>query len=116
MQVTCFDGEVRIGHIRGKMRKKVCCHIRYVFSQYWQVWINPGDLVLISLREFQDGKADIILKYTPDEGRSLKSLGEIPEATVINETEAENTDIHFEFGADDEEDGESSEDIDVDDI
>jgi initiation factor 1A len=23
MLVTCFDGETRIGHIRGKMRKKV---------------------------------------------------------------------------------------------
>jgi translation initiation factor 1A len=66
------------------------------------VWINPGDLVLISLRDFQEGKADIILKYTPDEGRSLKSLGEISETVVINEQESpENQDIQFEFDSED---------------
>lgn len=91
--------------------------VEYVFTQ---VWINPGDLVLISLRDFQEGKADIILKYTPDEGRSLKSLGEIPETAVINETEnADNTDIHFEFGDESDEDSDAPEGgaaIDVDDI
>lgn len=44
-----------------------------------QVWMNVGDVILLSLREFQDAKGDIILKYTADEARSLKSLGEIPE-------------------------------------
>lgn len=106
MEVQCFDGERRIGHIRGKMRKKV--------------WINPGDLVLVSLRDFQEGKADIVLKYTPDEARSLKSLGEIPETTVINENEGpENTDIQFGFGAADEEGSgseSSAEELDIDDI
>lgn len=65
LEVQCFDGQKRIAHIRGKLRKKV--------------WINPGDIVLVSLRDFQDSRADIVLKYTPDEARSLKSLGEIPE-------------------------------------
>lgn len=44
-----------------------------------QVWMNVGDVILLSLREFQDAKGDIILKYSADEARSLKSLGEIPE-------------------------------------
>lgn len=44
-----------------------------------QVWMNVGDVILLSLRDFQDGRGDIILKYTADEARSLKSLGEIPE-------------------------------------
>jgi len=67
-----------------------------------QVWINPGDLVLISLRDFQEGKADIIMKYTPDEARSLKSLGEISENVLINEQEnPENQDIQFEFDSED---------------
>lgn len=66
------------------------------------MWINPGDLVLISLRDFQEGKADIVLKYTPDEGRSLKSLGEISDTVVINEQETpENQDIQFEFDSED---------------
>jgi len=32
-----------------------------------KVWINQGDIVLLSLRDFQDDKADVIVKYTPDE-------------------------------------------------
>lgn len=94
LEVQCFDGEKRIAHIRGKLRKKV--------------WINPGDVVLLSLRDFQDSRADIILKYTPDEARSLKALGEIPEngtptfpymSATINENELVdgNDDIQFEF-------------------
>jgi len=43
-----------------------------------QVWINQGDIVLLSLRDFQDDKADVIVKYTADEARncafSLHSL------------------------------------------
>jgi initiation factor 1A len=29
-----------------------------------QVWINQGDIILVSLRDFQDDKADVIQKYT----------------------------------------------------
>lgn len=53
LEAQCFDGEKRLAHIRGKMRKKV--------------WINQGDIILISLREFQDDKADVIVKYTVEE-------------------------------------------------
>lgn len=86
LEIQCCDGETRIGHIRGKMRKKV--------------WMNVGDFVLLSIREFQDNKGDVILKYTPDEAKSLKALGEIPESAVITEGGAEgpeNADIQFEF-------------------
>merc|ERR1719480_257126 len=54
----CFDGTKRLCHIRGKMRKKV--------------WVNLGDIVLISLRDYQDQKADVIMKYNSDEARRLK--------------------------------------------
>jgi translation initiation factor 1A len=43
------------------------------------VWINQGDIILIGLRDYQDAKADVILKYTPDEARNLKTYGEFPE-------------------------------------
>ena len=46
LEAQCFDQQVRQCHIRGKMRKKV--------------WINQGDVILISLRDFQDGKAYVI--------------------------------------------------------
>jgi len=39
-----------------------------------QVWINQGDIILLSLREFQDGKADVIVKYTADEARNCKFM------------------------------------------
>ena len=38
------------------------------------MWINQGDIILLSLREFQDGKADVIVKYTADEARNRKSI------------------------------------------
>jgi len=35
---------------------------------------------LVGLRDYQDGKADVILKYSPDEARNLKAYGELPES------------------------------------
>ena len=64
--------------------------------------ITQGDLILVSLRDFQDEKADVIMKYNADEGRTLKSYGEIPEGIKINEDvilgEGENDDGGVEFG------------------
>ncbi|KAJ9108563.1 hypothetical protein QFC19_002279 [Naganishia cerealis] len=74
LEAQCFDGEKRLAHIRGKMRKKV--------------WINQGDIILISLRDFQDDKADVIVKYTVEEARNLKQYGELPDTTKINEQDA----------------------------
>ena len=70
--VYCMDGCKRLCHIRGKMRKKV--------------WVMMGDIVLVSLRDFQDEKGDIIAKYNSDEAKNLKTYGELPENTKINET------------------------------
>ena len=68
----CYDGITRLGHIRGKMRKKV--------------WITAGDIVLVGKRDFQDEKVDIIHKYSADEARNLKQYGELPDHARINET------------------------------
>eukprot|EP00930_Biecheleria_cincta_P075801 TRINITY_DN62_c0_g1_i1.p1 TRINITY_DN62_c0_g1~~TRINITY_DN62_c0_g1_i1.p1 ORF type:complete len:143 (+),score=40.26 TRINITY_DN62_c0_g1_i1:78-506(+) len=88
--VSCFDGVKRLCHIRGKMRKKV--------------WCNQGDIVLVSLRDFQDEKGDIIVKYTSDEARNLKSYGELPDTVKINETdivdgELSDDGVEFDEGA-----------------
>ncbi len=66
------------------------------------MWINQGDIILVGLRDYQDAKADVILKYNPDEARNLKSYGELPESAKINDTvtfgeEEEDEDI-IEFG------------------
>ncbi|SAL97456.1 hypothetical protein [Absidia glauca] len=90
LEAQCFDGVKRLAHIRGKMRKKV--------------WINQGDIILLSLREYQDDKADVIQKYTPEEARQLKSYGELPDTTKINENETfggeEDDEIEFDFDID----------------
>lgn len=41
---------------------------------------------MVGLRDYQDSKADVILKYTPDEARNLKTYGEFPESVRINDT------------------------------
>lgn len=50
-----------------------------------KVWISSGDVVMVALREFQDEKCDIVLKYFPEEVKQLKNLKEIPENIQINE-------------------------------
>ncbi|KAJ4963369.1 hypothetical protein NE237_023308 [Protea cynaroides] len=45
----------------------------------------PVIIVLVGLRDYQDDKADVILKYMPDEARLLKAYGELPENTRLNE-------------------------------
>ena len=104
LEALCFDGEKRLGHIRGKLRKKV--------------WINQGDIILLSLREYQDEKADVIMKYTADEARSLKAYGELPETAKINETDTygqEGLEDNVEFDEDRESDEEDKV-IDVDEL
>ncbi|CAG8839708.1 15015_t:CDS:2, partial [Gigaspora margarita] len=43
LEAQCFDGKKRLAHIR--------------------VWINQDDIILISFYDYQDAKADVILKY-----------------------------------------------------
>ena len=89
LEAMCFDGVKRLCHIRGKLRKKVGQFAEQFFVYnvpLFQVWINQSDIVLIGLRDYQDAKADVILKYSADEARNLKSYGEFPESVKINET------------------------------
>lgn len=53
-----------IGVIRGAMRKKV--------------YINLNDVIIVSVRDFEPDKVDVIHKYTNDEVRELIKLKEIP--------------------------------------
>lgn len=83
--------------------------------------------MLLSLRDFQDDKADVIVKYTADEARnrkpnfdlsmacylvcSVKAYGELPENAKINETDTfgdENDDCVYDFADEGE--------VDIDDI
>lgn len=50
---------------------------------------------------YQDDKADVILKYMPDEARLLKAYGELPESTRLNEGIAGGLDEEDDGGVDD---------------
>lgn len=71
LEAICFDGKTRLAHIRGKLLKRV--------------WIATGDIILVTLRDFQDGKVDVVHKYSADQVRRLKQLGEIPSNVKVSE-------------------------------
>jgi len=105
LEVLCFDGVTRLCHIRGSMRKKV--------------WIKMNDVVLVSLREFEQSKADIIYKYEIPEINYLKKENEIPDNIKLYEDVEETKDNGFDFtNESDEEDGivQEKKEIDIDNI
>lgn len=104
LDVQCFDGEKRLALIRGKLRRRV--------------FIVLQDILLVSLRDFQDSKCDVLQKYTPDEARELKKYGQLPETAKINENEGEEVGggSDIEFGEVSEEDEEEDDDEDLDDL
>ena len=114
--VMCFDGKERMATMCGGMRKR-----RFV---------NMNDIVLVSLREWQDAKCDIIDSYDDNLTRKLKSKGLIPDSINIysdskQDVDEEENDLGFVFSTEmpdsDEDEDEDEEDIledkiDVDDI
>lgn len=76
-ECMCNDHKTRICKIRGKFRGRL--------------FVYQGDMLLISLREEDNDKADIIQKYTPDEVKMLKKMGEFEDRDFMTEEEAENT-------------------------
>jgi len=69
IEARCYDGKTRQCKIRGQMMKRC--------------WVNAGDTVLVSLRSFQDAKADVIHKYSAEEARNLVIYGELPATARI---------------------------------
>lgn len=96
LDAYCYDGVRRMCHIRGKMRKKV--------------WVGVGDIILVGLREYQDSKADVMLKYSPDEARNLKLYGELPDTAKIG-VDTGGEPLEDAFG-----DNEDAFEFDVDDV
>eukprot|EP00331_Platyophrya_macrostoma_P028897 CAMPEP_0176461802 /NCGR_PEP_ID=MMETSP0127-20121128/34874_1 /TAXON_ID=938130 /ORGANISM="Platyophrya macrostoma, Strain WH" /LENGTH=227 /DNA_ID=CAMNT_0017853569 /DNA_START=60 /DNA_END=743 /DNA_ORIENTATION=- len=91
----CFDDVKRLANIRGQLKKRV--------------WFTVGDIVLVSLREYQDNKCDAFHKFTPDEVKKLKDLGEIPMSVKYEEgevTENKNDDVIFDYNNDESDDDE----------
>ena len=105
--VKCFDGTDRIAILCGKMRKRV--------------FVNMKDIVLVSIRDFQDDKCDIIDLYDDTLVHQLKSGNHIPEFINTGEDNefCEEIDGGIEFTMEvpeEEESSSDSEEIDLDDI
>jgi initiation factor 1A len=131
MLVYCNDNKIRLCHICGAMKK---------FS-----WLQVGDMVLISLRDFEKTdtdkypKGDILAKYDSDhysmlkklpdinqklflqletmDGTILAQIGSKEESKVKLPGEEEDTGIEFDRSGDAEDEEDHSEkEIDIDDI
>jgi translation initiation factor 1A len=83
--LNCYDKVNRLGISRGKINKGK---------------VEIGTLVLISKRDYQDNKCDILHIYNSDELKLLVSNGEIDSNFAKNDTESTSTgDDSVEFGA-----------------
>jgi translation initiation factor 1A len=49
IRVRCIDGVIRMGRIKGTMKKRI--------------WIREGDTLIVAPWSFQDAKCDIIYRY-----------------------------------------------------
>jgi translation initiation factor 1A len=58
----CDDGVERMCRVRGKLRGRE--------------WINANDVLLVSVRDFEPDKADVLWKYQPNEVDRLRRWGE----------------------------------------
>jgi translation initiation factor 1A len=61
IRVKGYDGVIRMGRIKGKIKKKV--------------WIREGDILIVIPWSFQDDKCDIIYRYTGPQVEWLRSHG-----------------------------------------
>ncbi|KAM4815717.1 eukaryotic translation initiation factor 1A, Y-chromosomal-like [Thomomys bottae] len=76
------------------------------------IWINASDIIPVGLQDYQDNKADVILKYNADEARNLKAYGELPEHAKINESDTFGPGEDDEVQFDDIDDDDDDEDLD----
>lgn len=111
--IACVDGVKRTGCIRGSIKKKTK--------------VAAGDVVIVSLREFEDSKCDIIHKYDDKAISQLRREGLIPNdvKVVSSHDDAEDDGgVEFDFNSleqeaavlSDVEEDEEDEEVDVDDI
>ena len=93
--LVMFPDETEVlAHIPGRFRRKT--------------WMAEGDIILVSRRDFQEDRVDIIHKYNPDEVRILIKEKEIPKTFISGKYETEKNDIVFEE--------ENNPDVEIEDI
>ena len=63
--VLCADGETRMARIPGKMRRRQ--------------WVREGDLIVVQPWDFQDEKANVVMRYTKTQSLYLSRKGVLPD-------------------------------------
>ena len=58
IRVRCMDGVVRMGRIKGTMKKRI--------------WIREGDTLIVAPWSFQDAKCDIMYRYLKPQAEWLR--------------------------------------------
>lgn len=64
IRVMCEDNVSRMGRITGKMKKKM--------------WIREGDLLIVRPWGFQEGKSDILFRYSRTQSQYLSRRNLLP--------------------------------------
>lgn len=64
-EIVCDDMKHRMGILRGNMRNRT--------------WIAVGDMVLCCLRDFEDGKVDIVHRYNSEDVTRLYKQNNMPQ-------------------------------------
>lgn len=75
-------------------KQAVMCHVRGSMKRKKQ-WVNAGDVILISDRDYQPGKYDVIVRYTSDEVRELRKRGQLKTNTFEDESDKKYNHIQF---------------------
>lgn len=82
-RVICYDKVTRLGIVRGKI-KNSCRMLR-------------GSLALVSIRDYEDAKCDIIYEYLPDDIDKLLKNNIISESFIKNGTlKSENIENNYD--------------------
>jgi len=72
IRVMCEDNVSRMGRITGKMKKKM--------------WIREGDLLVLRPWGFQEGKADILFRYSRTQSQYLARRNLLPASVNLFST------------------------------
>lgn len=81
-----LGGKRLLAHVKGS---SMLCKIRGNFRRSRADWVSKGDVLLISVREFQESKADVLYKYRAEEVRFLRRIGELDDLDVVGPADAE---------------------------
>jgi|TARA_B100000214_G_C23974320_1_gene631930 translation initiation factor 1A len=65
VRAVCEDGDSRLARIPGKMRRRQ--------------WVREGDLIVVQPWDFQDEKANVVMRYTKTQSLYLSRKGVLPD-------------------------------------